>query len=122
VKVISDEHGIHAQSGVSCCYLLAEKLCDVSNKDRKYIWEGHGTPNKYGWVRVTFHYTLSNKEIDYILKCIELLGNTIHKYINYYEHKCTDNKWYHKTNDVTKTYIPKFVNNIFNEMVLISSL
>ena len=64
----------------------------------------------------------SNKEIDYILKCIEILGNTIHKYIQYYEHKCTDNKWYHKTNDVTKTYVPKFVNNIFNEMVLISSL
>ena len=52
---------------VSCCYLLAEKLCDINNKDRKYILEGHGTPNKYGWIRVTFHYTLSNKEIDYIL-------------------------------------------------------
>ena len=122
VKVLSDEYGIQARSGVSCCYLLAEKLCDVSNKDRKYIFEGHGTPNKYGWIRVTFHYTQSNKEIDYILKCIEILGNTIHKYIHYYEHKCTDNKWYHKTNDVTKTYVPKFVNNIFNEMVLISSL
>ena len=122
VKVLSDEYGIQARSGVSCCYLLAEKLCDINNKDRKYILEGHGTPNKYGWIRVTFHYTLSNKEIDYILKSIEALGNTIHKYIQHYEHKCTDNKWYHKKNDVSKKYIKKLIKKIFNEMVLISSL
>ena len=68
------------------------------------------------------HFSLCDKEIDYILKSIEALGNTIHKYIQHYEHKCTDNKWYHKTNDVSKKYIPKLIKKIFNEMVLISSL
>ena len=40
VKILSDEYGIQSRSGVSCCYILAEKICNLSKKERQHIMAG----------------------------------------------------------------------------------
>ena len=117
VKILSDRFGIQTRSGVSCCYLLAEQLCTVTKRVREHILSGKGTPDTYGWVRISFHYTFSALKIQYILESIELLLFTIQDYTNSYEHKCSNNKWYHKYNDVNDTIIPNIVSTLFEEVL-----
>ena len=122
VKVLSDKYGIQARSGVSCCYLLAEQLCSVNKKERTIILSGRGTPDNYGWIRVTFHYTFTDSSIRHVLNSITELVRTIHSYKCLYEYKCSDNKWYNRTTDVSKHAIPEIVSEVFDEMRLISSV
>ena len=119
--MLSDKYGIQARSGVSCCYLLAEQLCSINKKDRNIILSGHGTPDNYGWIRVTFHYTFTDNYIRHILNSITELVSTIHEYKCLYEYKCSDNKWYNKTEDVSKHEIPTIVADVFKKMRLLSS-
>ena len=117
VKVLSDEYGIQTRSGVSCCYLLAEELCHVKTVDRNSILKGKGTPNTYGWIRVSFHYDFSDSMVIHILKCIKELVHNIHSYESIYSYECSLNKWYRKHRDVNKKEIPRIVQNLFNEII-----
>ena len=116
VKVLSDEYGIQTRSGVSCCYLLAEELCKTKRAERDIILSGKGTPNRYGWVRVSFHYDLNDSEIMHVLHCMRELMYTINKYKSMYRYECSMNKWYHVYSDVNNTEIPKIVNDMFSKM------
>ena len=121
VKVLSDRYGIQSRSGVSCCYLLAEELCGINRNERSAILSGNGTPNKYGWVRVSFHYDFGISKIRYILQAVEELVNTIQGYVPYYRYMCQKNKWYHRYNDTTNNNVRSIVNDIFNDSYHVSS-
>ena len=115
VKLLSDRYGIQARSGVSCCYLLAEELCDLKKRERKQILEGKGTPNTYGWIRISFYYEFDDSKVTHILNCIEDLVNNIDEYRTDYKYNSSDNIWYHKHRDVIERVIPKIVNTLFKE-------
>ena len=115
VKVLSDEYGIQTRSGVSCCYLLAEELCKTKRAERDIILSGKGTPNRYGWVRVSFHYDLNDSEIMHVLHCMRELMYTINNYKSMYRYECSMNKFYHLYSDVNNTEIPKIVNDMFSK-------
>jgi hypothetical protein len=78
--------------------------------------EGKGTPNNYGWIRISFYYEFDDSKVTHILNCIEDLVNNIDEYKIDYKHDSTDNNWYHKNRDVTEKVIPKLVNALFKEM------
>ncbi len=65
VASMNDMFGIQVRGGISCCGTFGEyikKTCGV-----------------LGWVRVTFHWSMSNKTIKYILKSIHFIVHNIHK-------------------------------------------
>ena len=101
---------------MSCCYLLVEELCQLKKRERKQILEGKGTPNTYGWIRISFYYEFDDSKVRHILNCIEDLVNNIDEYKIDYKHDSSDNNWYHKHSDVTEKVIPKLVNALFKEM------
>ena len=115
VKILSDEYGIQTRSGVSCCYMLAEHLCRVNKHTRKFILSGKGTPNNYGWVRVSFHYDFTIDEINYTLEALQQVIHNMQTdmydaYLKRYIHSNTNNKWY-KYNEDKK--ILNIVKNVF---------
>jgi len=59
VTLLNDLFGIQTRGGVSCCGLLSEIIKKKYNID--------------GWCRITFHYTMTKKVIDYILYAIEYI-------------------------------------------------
>ena len=112
VKILSDEYGIQTRSGVSCCYMLAEHLCRVNKHTRKFILSGKGTPNNYGWVRVSFHYDFTINDINYTLEALQQVIHNLQTdaYLKRYIHSNTNNKWY-KYNEDKK--ILNIVKNVF---------
>ena len=122
VKVLSDRYGIQTRSGVACCYLLAENLCQINKNERKKILNNKGTPKKYGWVRVSFYYGNSDAHINTVLHCIEHLIPTIRRYENEYTYCCEQNAWYHKIHDVKQNAVHEQVENTFHSVQSSSSV
>ena len=115
MKILSDVYGIQARSGVSCCYMLAEKMCNLSKQERNHILAGKGAPSHYGWVRISFYYEFMEELIRHILKCIEHLVFNIHDYKKEYTQE-DDGQFYNAKSDVNRTVVPKLVRTIFSEM------
>jgi len=80
-----------------------EKLDKIYQK----IDSDKGTPKEYGWVRITFHYTMTMDIIKYILNAILDISINGHKYINEYEYDGIKNLWNHKK---FKIKLPSFEN------------
>ena len=117
VKILSDRYGIQTRSGVSCCYLLAEDLCRIDTTDRSNILAGQGTPDRYGWVRVSFYYEFGLSKIRYILHAMEELILTINEHSKNYRYVVERNKWEHKYNDNTNRNVRSIVNDVFGYSV-----
>jgi selenocysteine lyase/cysteine desulfurase len=113
VKVLSDRYGIQARSGVSCCYLLAADLCQVGQCDRNKILKGKGTPETYGWVRLSFNYANRDHHIDYVLSSVAELVSTISGYEEQYRYECSKNEWKHLYRDVKDLTIEPHIDALF---------
>ena len=97
VVLLNDLFGIQSRGGISCCSLLAQKLLGYKpcDKDRVYksIVGDKGVPDDYGWTRVSFHYTMTNQVVDYIIKAIEFISKNGHKFEQYYIYDPKSNNW-----------------------------
>lgn len=73
VKILNDRFGIQTRGGCSCAGTYGHYLLNVqpdqSNEITKMISEGNCSL-KPGWVRMSIHPTLTNKEIEYTVKAI----------------------------------------------------
>jgi len=72
VTLLNDIFGIQTRGGISCCGLLGEIIKKKYNID--------------GWCRITFHYIMTKKIIDYILHAIEYVIKNGKKFGNLYEY------------------------------------
>ena len=61
VKLMNDQYGIQCRGGVSCAGIFA-----------KYI---ENTMGISGWCRISFHWSMTHEEIDYILDAIDSITN-----------------------------------------------
>lgn len=116
VVLLNDLFGIQCRGGVSCTGIYAKKILRIE-ETKEYnivstIISNHGTPKDYGWIRVTFHYTMPLFVIVYILKAIEFV--TLHgkQFERLYEYLPRENLWIYK--NVTKEMKPDFDLNLFN--------
>jgi selenocysteine lyase/cysteine desulfurase len=124
VALLNDLFGIQSRGGVSCSGIYAEQLLEITKQDEQNIintiLQNEGVPNDYGWVRITFHYTMSDLIIQYIINAIEFIANYGHLFINQYLYDKNTNIWNHrffKENDIIYDYnnINKEQNSIFKE-------
>lgn len=85
VVLFNDLFGIQVRGGVSCCSLYA-----CSRKQD-------------GWVRITFHYSMSNNVVRYILSAVRYIAK--HIYILKRSYRCDENGgWTHTS---ARTMYPK---------------
>jgi len=77
VKALNDRFGIQARGGCSCAGTYGHFLLGVdqawSEAIRKAVLAGD-LRSKPGWVRLSLHPTMTDKEIDYIADAVEAVG------------------------------------------------
>lgn len=103
VCLLNDLFGIQSRGGVSCSGIYAEKLLNISKKYQTHIIDDlkhhKTTPTSYGWTRISFHYTMENEIINYIIHCIEFVANYGHLFVNLYSFDDMHNLWHFTNND-----------------------
>lgn len=97
VVLLNDLFGIQTRGGISCCSLLAQEMLEIGPDQQKEIYNqivsDNGVPANYGWCRATFHYSMPDFIVEYILYAIEFVakyGNLFKKVYKYYPQK---NNW-----------------------------
>lgn len=74
VKLLSDRFGIQVRGGCACAGTYGHFLLDVSYEYSREITEliNHGDLSKKpGWIRLSLHPTMTNKEVDYIISALK---------------------------------------------------
>jgi selenocysteine lyase/cysteine desulfurase len=97
-KLMNDLFGIQSRAGCSCAGPYGHILLDIddetSKKFRSQILKGcEGI--KPGWVRVNIHYTLSQEDIDYLLKAIAFVARSGHLFLQKYTFDMRTAEWKH---------------------------
>ena len=107
VALLSDLFGIQTRGGISCCSMYAQKLLGISDAKKKEIQEmitqNKGVPAYYGWCRITFHYSMPQHLIDYILRAVTFVATNAHKLQHFYTYHPKKNNWTWTTATATAT-------------------
>lgn len=98
VKILNDRYGIQVRGGCSCAGTYGHYLLEVSNEKSKSITDMINTGDmtmKPGWVRMSLHPTMTDDEVQYLIKAVEELAAnhqewakdyTYNKYTNEFSH------------------------------------
>jgi len=95
-KLINDLFGIQSRAGCSCAgpygHFLLGINDETSEKFRKLILKGN-EGIKPGWIRVNIHYSLSQDDIDYIIKAITFIARFGHLFLQKYSFDMATAEW-----------------------------
>ena len=74
VRLLNDLFGIQSRAGCSCAGPYGHRLLHIdletSERYRRFIGAGH-EGIKPGWVRLNFHYLMTDAEFDYVCEAVE---------------------------------------------------
>lgn len=100
VKLLNDRFGIQTRGGCSCAGTYGHFLLNVnqetSNKIKSQILKGCST-EKPGWVRLSLHPTITNKELDFVCTSLKELSENIEEWALDYRYDATKNDYVHNT-------------------------
>jgi selenocysteine lyase/cysteine desulfurase len=96
VKLLNDRFGIQTRGGCSCAGTYGHRLLKVDkvrslailDSIRAGDWLG-----KPGWVRVSVHPTMTDKEIDFIMDAIEMTAGHFEEWGSEYEYNAESNEY-----------------------------
>lgn len=100
VKLLSDRYGIQARGGCACAGTYGHFLLKVSYDQSHTITEmiDHGDlSSKPGWVRMSFHPTTTNDEIDLILQALNEISAMSQEWGKEYNYNSRKNEFVHKS-------------------------
>ncbi len=102
VVLMNDLFGISCRGGVSCCSIFAQYIlhldCKAQDHIKSEILSDKGNPKNYGWCRVSFHYIMPMRVVDFIVNAIIFIANNNVKYKKYYKYIKEKNIWIPKKN------------------------
>ena len=99
VKMLNDKCGIQVRGGCSCAGTYGHYLLAVSKQQSKQITDSINCgiyKDKPGWIRMSFHPTMTDEEVDYILDCVLALAKEHQELEKEYEYLWEKNEWKHK--------------------------
>jgi selenocysteine lyase/cysteine desulfurase len=100
VKLLNDRFGIQARGGCSCAgtygHFLLNVDQDTSKRIKDQILQGCNT-EKPGWVRLSFHPTITSEELKFICDSLKDLSIHIEEWSKDYHYEATKNDYTHKT-------------------------
>jgi selenocysteine lyase/cysteine desulfurase len=102
VKLLNDRFGIQMRGGCSCAGTYGHYLLEVSHEKSKSLTDEISKgflANKPGWVRMSFHPTMTDEEIVFIMDSLEQLCKQHQEWAKDYSYDPHTNEWFHK-NDV----------------------
>lgn len=99
VRMLNDRYGIQVRGGCSCAGTYGHFLLNVTKAQSKKITEmidRGDVSQKPGWVRISFHPTMTNKELDYILGAVETVIKNRKKWSEDYYYNDESGEYVHK--------------------------
>lgn len=97
VCILNDMFGIQSRGGVSCCSLLAHKFLGFKPCDKRRVMNSivtnKGVPKDYGWVRISFHYTMPQHYVEFIVDAIHFIAINGKRISKHYEYSPKDDEW-----------------------------
>ncbi|MFY9242452.1 MAG: aminotransferase class V-fold PLP-dependent enzyme [Polaribacter sp.] len=100
VKLLNDRFGIQTRGGCSCAGTYGHFLLNVnqetSNRIKNLILGGCNT-EKPGWVRLSLHPTITNKELEFVCTSLQELSENIEDWAKDYSYDSVKNDYVHKT-------------------------
>lgn len=99
VKLLNDRYGIQVRGGCSCAGTYGHYLLNVDRDLSKRITEKidkGDLSEKPGWVRLSLHPTMTNHELDFVLKALKAVVHNHQEWGKDYEYSPYTNEFYHK--------------------------
>lgn len=99
VKLLSDRFGIQVRGGCACAGTYGHYLLEVSYEQSHQITSLISSGNlslKPGWVRLSLHPTMTDKELDFIIDAIESVARNYDKWKADYDYNPQTNEFSHK--------------------------
>jgi len=97
-KLMNDLFGIQSRGGCSCAGPYGHLLLGIdeatSIKFRDFILKGY-EGIKPGWVRINLHYTLTERDIDFIIKAIQFIARSGTLFLKRYAFNIKTGEWKH---------------------------
>jgi len=115
VKLLNDRFGIQTRGGCSCAGTYGHFLLHVDQQTSKNIEEKISEGcliERPGWVRMSIHPTLTDKEVLFICESIKQVVENVCEWSNDYIYDAAKNEFTHKT---AKSLEIDLVNNWFKQ-------
>ncbi len=100
VKLLNDRFGIQTRGGCSCAGTYGHFLLHVDQQTSKNIEEKISEGclvERPGWIRMSIHPTITNKEMLYVCESIKQVAENIEEWRNDYQYDAIKNEFTHKT-------------------------
>ncbi len=100
VKLLNDRFGVQTRGGCSCAGTYGHFLLHVDQQTSKAIEEKiiEGCLiDRPGWIRMSIHPTITNKEVLYVCESIKQVVKNVKEWSKDYTYNSTKNEFIHKT-------------------------
>jgi len=114
VKLLSDRYGIQVRGGCACAGTYGHYLLNVSFEQSKHITDKINSGDlseKPGWIRLSIHPTMTNQDLNTIIKAIEEVAINHKDWEKDYIYNPRTNEFKHKT---FNEELPKILSNWFS--------
>ena len=96
VKILNDRFGIQMRGGCSCAGTYGHALLKVPRSRSLKIWQAISSgdlSSKPGWIRLSIHPTMTNKELEFIMDAIESTALNFREWMTDYEYNPSTNEF-----------------------------
>jgi selenocysteine lyase/cysteine desulfurase len=110
VKLLNDRFGIQVRGGCACAGTYGHFLLDVTHDKSAKITtkiNSGDLSEKPGWIRISLHPTMSNKELDFLIDAIDQVAKNHINWAEDYVYNNQTNEFRHKSEPKDKTDLIK---------------
>ncbi|MCX6270275.1 MAG: aminotransferase class V-fold PLP-dependent enzyme [Bacteroidetes bacterium] len=113
VRILSDRFGIQVRGGCACAGTYGHYLLDVSYEKSKRITEKINTgdlSDKPGWVRVSLHPTMKDKEVLFLADALKQISQHHTEWMKDYTYNKHTNEFQHREDSRSQERVEEWFN------------